>query len=82
MSAEGAVVMENKNKSLHEGHRQRLRKRFRNDGLDNFEQHEVLELVLQYSIYQKMERIIHRNSDDNRKTSMVSNRIYPRLYHR
>lgn len=53
MSAEGAVVMENKNKSLHEGHRQRLRKRFRNDGLDNFEQHEVLELVLQYSIYQK-----------------------------
>ena len=34
----------------HSGHRERLRKRFQNEGLKNFEEHNVLELLLFYSI--------------------------------
>ena len=37
----------------HGGHRQRLRRRFENEGLSSFEAHEVLELLLYYSIPQK-----------------------------
>lgn len=38
-------------KSFHAGHRERVRKRFINDGnLDSFEQHQVLELLLFYAI--------------------------------
>ena len=36
--------------SLNDGHRERLRRRFRSEGLDNFEPHEVLELLLFYVI--------------------------------
>ena len=39
--------------SIHEGHRQRLKKRFRDEGLDNFEERHVLELLLFYCIPQK-----------------------------
>lgn len=39
--------------SEHSGHRERLRKRYLNEGLDNFEQHEVLELLLYYAIPRK-----------------------------
>lgn len=35
---------------MHEGHRERLRNRFLTEGLDNFEQHQVLELLLFYAI--------------------------------
>lgn len=38
------------NGKLHEGHRERLRKRFCNSGLDDFEPHEVLELLLFHTI--------------------------------
>ena len=34
---------------MHEGHRQRMRERFRLEGLDNFAPHEVLELLLFYA---------------------------------
>ncbi len=37
----------------YEGHRQRLRKRFQKEGLDHFEPHEVLELLLFYCIPRK-----------------------------
>ena len=37
----------------HEGHRQRLKNRFLNDGLSGFEKHNILELLLFYSIPQK-----------------------------
>ena len=37
----------------HEGHRQRLRKRFEMEGLDHFEPYEVLELLLFYCIPRK-----------------------------
>ena len=36
--------------SIHDGHRQRLKNRFREEGLDHFEEHEVLELLLYYTI--------------------------------
>ena len=38
---------------VHEGHRQRLRDRFLQDGLDGFAPHEVLELLLYYAIPQR-----------------------------
>lgn len=38
------------NKPLHSGHRQRLREKFINSGLDNFNDHEIIELLLFYTI--------------------------------
>ncbi len=40
-------------KNLHEGHRQRLKNRFLESGLDNFQPHNILELLLFYSIPRK-----------------------------
>ncbi|ADQ04000.1 DNA repair protein RadC [Caldicellulosiruptor owensensis OL] len=37
-------------KNLHEGHRERLKRRFIEQGLDGFEDHQVLELLLFFSI--------------------------------
>ena len=42
----------------HAGHRQRLRERFLKMGLDSFEPHEVLELLLTYSIPRKNTNVI------------------------
>ena len=43
-----------KNKSkLHKGHRNRLRERFLKQGLENFQPHEIIELLLTYSIPRK-----------------------------
>ena len=39
-----------KDKLPHEGHRERLKNRFLSGGLDNFEPHNILELLLFYSI--------------------------------
>lgn len=36
--------------SVHDGHRDRLRQRFLAEGLDNFQPHEILELLLFYAI--------------------------------
>lgn len=36
--------------SIHDGHRQRMRERFLKFGLDNFDKHEALELLLYYCI--------------------------------
>ncbi len=36
--------------SIHDGHRQRLRERFLKEGLDNFEEYQVLELMLFFCI--------------------------------
>lgn len=41
------------NRNIHKDHRKRLRQRFINEGLDHFEDHEVLELLLFYAIQQK-----------------------------
>lgn len=42
--------MMTQSRNLHEGHRARLRRRFREEGLDGFEDHQVLELLLFYAI--------------------------------
>lgn len=39
--------------SIHEGHRERLKERFRKYGLENFDDHNVLELLLVYAIPRK-----------------------------
>lgn len=50
--------------SIHDGHRQRLRKRFKKEGLDDFEQLQVLELMLFYCIPRKdTNEIAHRLLD-------------------
>lgn len=36
--------------NIHSGHRERLRRRLEKEGIDSFESHEVLELLLYYSI--------------------------------
>ena len=36
--------------SIHDGHRERLKKRFREEGLDSFSEHQILELLLFYII--------------------------------
>ncbi len=46
---------------MHQGHRQRLRDRFMEDGLEHFEQHNILELLLFYSVPQRdTNEIAHR----------------------
>ncbi len=40
-------------KNVHQGHRERLRQRFLQEGLDNFQDHNVLELLLFYSVPMK-----------------------------
>lgn len=42
-----------KEKSIHAGHRERIRERARQEGLTAFSEHEVLELLLTYAIPQK-----------------------------
>ena len=37
-------------KSVHSGHRERVRQRFIKDGIDGFEEHQILELLLFYSV--------------------------------
>ncbi len=39
--------------SIHDGHRARLRERFLKDGLDNFDEHQVLEMLLFYTMPRK-----------------------------
>lgn len=45
--------MAEKEKSIHAGHRERLRQRLRTAGLSAFSEHEVLELLLTYAIPQR-----------------------------
>ena len=39
--------------SLHDGHRNRLRERFLRDGLDTFDEHQALEMLLFYAMPRK-----------------------------
>lgn len=41
------------NKDIHAGHRERLRERFRREGLSSFSEHEMLELLLMFAIPQR-----------------------------
>jgi len=43
-------VFEGEKMSIHDGHRQRMKSRFQKNGLSDFNEHEVLELLLFYCI--------------------------------
>lgn len=45
--------MSTKEKSIHDGHRERLRQRYEQNGIEGFSDHELLELILGYSISRK-----------------------------
>lgn len=47
------MMEKNEKKSIHAGHRERLRERLRKEGLESFSEHEVLELLLTYAIPQR-----------------------------
>ena len=52
------------NKGIHDGHRDRVRERFLNDGLDSFVDHQVMELLLFYGIPRKdTNEIAHKLMD-------------------
>lgn len=40
-------------KNIHNGHRDRMRNKYINKGIDVFEQHEILEMLLFYAIPRK-----------------------------
>lgn len=47
------MEQENKKKNVHEGHRERMRNKYVNKGIEVFEQHEILEMLLFYAIPRK-----------------------------
>lgn len=53
--------MSEKITNVHKGHRQRLKERFLREGLDNFEEYQVLELLLFYGIPQRDTNAIAHN---------------------
>lgn len=59
---ESRNIMDN---NRHKGHRDRVKKRFVNEGLDAFEDHQVLELLLFYAVPQKdTNDLAHRMIDE------------------
>ena len=50
MTKQAENTANKKSKNVHEGHRERLRQRFLSEGLENFQDHNVLELLLFYSV--------------------------------
>lgn len=48
-------MAEDKDRNVHEGHRQRLRQRYIKEGLQSFGDHEILELMLFYSYHSRMD---------------------------
>lgn len=60
--------------SIHKGHRQRMRARFEQMGLDGFQDHEILEMLLYYCIPRKnTNEIAHRLLDEFKSLSRVFN---------
>ena len=47
------MEQQNKKKNVHEGHRERIRNKYVNKGIEVFEQHEILEMLLFYAIPRK-----------------------------
>lgn len=47
------MEQQNKKKNVHEGHRERMRNKYVNKGIEVFEQHEILEMLLFYAIPKK-----------------------------
>lgn len=47
------MEQQNKKKNVHEGHRERMRNKYVNKGIEVFEQHKILEMLLFYAIPRK-----------------------------
>ena len=58
--------MKDNDRNVHNNHRKRLRYRYAREGMDNFEDHEILELLLQYPI---------RNGDTNETAHHLINEL-------
>lgn len=84
---EGNVIREanekkhtSESENVHSGHRSRLRERFLKEGLDNFEKHNALELLLFYSIPQKdTNKLAHKLIDTFGSLSEVFDASYDDL---
>ncbi len=72
--------MAGKGKGIHAGHRQRLKNRFITSGLDNFEPHNILELLLFYAIPQQdTNELAHRLIDHFGSLARVFDASYTEL---
>lgn len=71
---------EDKTDSLHQGHRERLKQRCLEEGLDSFSDHQVLELLLFYALpYQDTNELAHRLLETFGSFSAVLNADYSEL---
>ncbi len=62
------------NTNIHAGHRKRLKERYRNEGLENFNEINVLELLLFYCVQQKdTNPLAHRLIDEFQSISNILN---------
>lgn len=69
-----------KKKHCHYGHRDRLKKRYLQEGLDNFEDHNVIELLLFYGVTQKdTNELAHRLLDEFGGISQIFDAPYEEL---
>lgn len=72
--------MTDKEVSIHNGHRQRLRERYMEGGLDAFADHEVLELLLTYSIPRRdVNELAHKVLDNFGSFSAVADSTVDQL---
>ena len=64
--------MAEKKANVHSGHRKRVREKFLRDGIDSFEEHQVLEFLLFYAIpYKDTNELAHRLLDRYRSLAGV-----------
>lgn len=64
--------MAEKKANVHSGHRKRVREKFLKDGIDSFEEHQVLEFLLFYAIpYKDTNELAHRLLDRYRSLAGV-----------
>ena len=64
--------MAEKKANVHSGHRKRVRDKFLKDGIDSFEEHQVLEFLLFYAIpYKDTNELAHRLLDRYRSLAGV-----------
>ena len=67
-------------KNLHSGHRERMKQKFLNHGLDIFETHEALELMLFYAVpYKDTNPLAHKLLREFGSLSAVFDAPYDRL---
>jgi DNA repair protein RadC len=69
-----------RDKEMHDGHRRRLKKRFREEGIENFETHNVLELMLFFAVpYKDVNPLAHKLLNEFGSISAVFDAPYEEL---